>query len=243
MSKNKTFSNLKKLFDNQEVRTLSSATFTIVFLSILFAIIISPNGYYFINTSSSDYHTDKVLFSEARTILEKPCYRCSNYSLKISGLSKDIKLVRITPVMRSSSKKEHINVTQQDIDKGTVFLENHIAIVSFNDGKPDLTFKLPEAELFPIIFFNDKTYKEIREAQDKKYARYIDIKTNLNLASNIFINSVPDGVVISSSEAITSVPMQTIKNLLSTINDKVLEKTPYLIKEQENLRLWQDAKS
>lgn len=199
----------------------------------------------FINTSSSDYRNEQTLFNEAKDLLQTPCHEgCERYFFEKAILSRDVKLVRLTPVMTSSSHDDYILATQQDVEEGKVVVDNYIAIVSFNDGKPDLTFMLPKINFFPIIApFDTEKYNEIIKAQYEKYNRYLDVQSNLKVASTIVLKPSREGVIVGSADTITSVPMKTFENLLNTINDEILEKTPDLIKQQANLKLWQDAKS
>lgn len=219
---------------------------------ILFGLIcfVIGNAYHspanrFINTSSSDYRNEQTLFNEANDLLQTPCHEgCERYFLEKPVLSRDVKLVRLTPVMTSSSRDDYIIATQRDVEEGKVVVDNYIAIVSFNDGKPDLTFTLPKSSLFPIFApIQSEYYQEIRKAQYEKYNRYLDIQAHLKVASNIVLKPTREGVIVGSADTITSVPMETFENLLRTINDEVVNKTPDLIKEKEDLKLWQDAKS
>ncbi|MDI6975964.1 hypothetical protein [Serratia sp. Se-RSBMAAmG] len=199
----------------------------------------------FINTSSSDYRNEQTLFSEAKDLLQTACHEgCERYFIKKPIFSRDVKLVRLAPVMTSSSRDDYIIATQRDVEEGKVVVDNYIAIVSFNDGKPELAFMLPKASLFPIFApIQSEYYQEIRKAQYEKYNRYLDIQAHLKVASNIVLKPTREGVIVGSADTITSVPMKTFENLLNTINDEILEKTPDLIKQQADLKLWQDAKS
>lgn len=199
----------------------------------------------FINISSSDYRNEQTLFNEAKALLQTPCHEgCERYFIEKPILSRDVKLVRLTPVMTSSSRDDYIVATQRDVEEGKVVVDNYIAIVSFNDGKPELTFTLPKSSLFPVFApIQSEYYQEIRKAQYEKYNRYLDIQAHLKVASNIVLKPSREGVIVGSADTITSVPMKTFENLLNTINDEILEKTPDLIKQQADLKLWQDAKS
>lgn len=200
----------------------------------------------FINISSSDYRNEQTLFNEAKALLQTPCHEgCERYFIEKPILSRDVKLVRLTPVMKSSSRDDYIIATQQDVEEGKVVVDNYIAIVSFNDGKHELAFMLPKASLFPVFVptQREEAYQEIVKARYEKYNRYLDVQSNLNVASTIVLKPSREGVIVGSADTITSVPMKTFENLLSTINDEILEKTPDLIKQQADLKLWQDAKS
>jgi len=203
----------------------------------------------FINTSSSDYRNEQTLFNEAKDLLQTPCHKeCEKYFIEKPILSRDVKLVRLTPLMTSSSRDDYIIATQQDVEEGKVVVDNYIAIVSFNDGKPDLTFMLPKNSLFPVfpVFAptqREEDYQKIVTTRYEKYNRYLDVQSNLNVASTIVLKPSREGVIVGSADTITSVPMKTFENLLNTINDEILEKTPDLIKQQADLKLWQDAKS
>lgn len=200
----------------------------------------------FINTSSSDYRNEQVLFNEAKDLLQTPCHEgCERYFIDKPILSRDVKLVRLTPVMTSSSRDDYIIATQRDVEEGKVVVDNYIAIVSFNDGKPDLTFTLPKNSLFAVFAptQREEDYQKIVKTRYEKYNRYLDVQSNLKVASNIVLKPSREGVIVETADTITSVPMKTFENLLSTINDEILEKKPELIKQQADLKLWQDAKS